>query len=162
VYHDAVLGGGVVVVDGDRLLLVEDVRNPGAWTLPEGRPEIPESPREGVARELEEEAGLSVDPDELTYLYDSAAEPVEGRYMTGIYYAVERVATSGAVEAGTDATDARFFTPAGFEASEGKLKEKYRNPFWFDDLELLLEVARRALDREHRYATVVAPHTDGT
>lgn len=162
VYHNAVLGGGVVVVDGDRLLLVEDFRNPGAWTLPEGRPEIPESPREGVARELREEAGLSVDPDALTYLYDNAAEPVEDKFMMGIYYAVERAKASGTVEAGTDAIDARFWTPAGFEASEQTLKEKYENPFWFDDLELLLDVARRTLERERRYASVIAPHTDTT
>lgn len=162
VYHNAVLGGGVVVVDGDRLLLVEDFRNPGAWTLPEGRPEIPESPREGVARELAEEAGLAVDPNALTYLYDEAAEPVEDKFMMGIYYAVDRAATSGTVEAGTDAIDARFWTPAEFEASDQTLKEKYRNPFWFDDLELLLDVAQRALDRENDYAALVAPHAESS
>lgn len=162
VYHNAVLGGGVVVVDGDRLLLVEDFRNPGAWTLPEGRPEIPESPREGVARELAEEAGLAVDPDALTYLYDEAAEPVEDKFMMGIYYAVDRAATSGTVEAGTDAIDARFWTPAEFEASDQTLKEKYRNPFWFDDLELLLDVAQRVLDRENDYAALVAPHAESS
>lgn len=162
VYHNAVLGGGVVVVDGDRLLLVEDFRNPGAWTLPEGRPEIPESPREGVARELAEEAGLAVDPDALTYLYDEAAEPVEDKFMMGLYYAVDRAATSGTVEAGTDAIDARFWTPAEFEASDQTLKEKYRNPFWFDDLELLLDVAQRVLDRENDYAALVAPHAESS
>lgn len=162
VYHNAVLGGGVVVVDGDRLLLVEDFRNPGAWTLPEGRPEIPESPREGVARELEEEAGLAVDPAALTYLYDEAAEPVEDKFMMGVYYAVDRAATSGTVEAGTDAIDARFWTPAEFEASDQTLKEKYRNPFWFDDLELLLDVAQRALDRGNDYAALVAPHAESS
>lgn len=161
VYHNAVLGGGVVVLDGDRLLLVEDFRNPGAWTLPEGRPEIPESPREGVARELREETGLSVDPAALTYLYDEAAQPVEEKFMMGIYYAVERAATSGTVEAGTDAIDARFWTPEEFAASDQTLKEKYENPFWFDDLDLLRDLARRALEREHRYETVVAPHADG-
>jgi ADP-ribose pyrophosphatase YjhB (NUDIX family) len=160
VYHNAVLGGGVVVVDGDSVLLVEDSRIPGAWTLPEGRPEIPESPREGVARELEEEAGLSVDPADLVYLYDSAAEPVEEKYMMGIYYAVERAATAGRVAAGMDAVDARFWTPAEFVASDQRVKNKYENPFWFDDLDLLLDVAEQAFRREQRYATVLAPHTD--
>jgi len=66
VYHNAVMGGGIVVVDGDAVLLVEDFRNPGAWTLPEGRPEIPESPRRGVARELAEESGLRPGPEGRT------------------------------------------------------------------------------------------------
>jgi ADP-ribose pyrophosphatase YjhB (NUDIX family) len=74
VFHNAVLGCGIVVVDGDELLLVEDFRGPGTWKIPEGVPEIPESPREGAARELEEETGLVVDPDDLVYCYDVGKE----------------------------------------------------------------------------------------
>ena len=44
----------------------------GTWKIPEGRPEIPESPREEMARDLEEVAGLSVDPDAPVSLYDDA------------------------------------------------------------------------------------------
>lgn len=158
VFHNSVLGGGVVVVDGDRLLLVEDFREEGTWKVPEGRPEIPESPREGVARELEEEAGLTVDPADLVYLYDDAKEVVEDMYMMGIYYAVEREQTTGPLDAGTDATDARFWTPEEFAASDQVLRPM-PNPdetrSW-RDLETLHEVATRALEREPRYADLVA------
>ncbi len=163
VFHNAVLGGGVVVVDGERVLLVEDFREPGTWKVPEGRPEIPESPREGVARELEEEAGLSVDPEALVYLYDDAKEVGEEMFMMGIYYAVERSETTGTVEAGTDAIDARFWTPEEFAASEQTLRDM-PNPeetrSWkMGGLDVLRDLAREALDRGSHYE-LFAPHLD--
>lgn len=163
VFHNAVLGGGVVVVDGERVLLVEDFREPGTWKVPEGRPEIPESPREGVARELEEEAGLSVDPEALVYLYDDAKDVGEEMFMMGIYYAVERSETTGAVEAGTDAIDARFWTPEEFAASEQMLRDM-PNPeetrSWkMGGLDVLRDLAREALDRGSHYE-LFAPHLD--
>lgn len=164
VFHNAVLGGGVVVVDDERLLLVEDFRKPGTWKIPEGRPEIPESPRKGVVRELEEEAGLSVDPDALVYLYDDAKEVGEDMHMMGIYYAVDRAEATGEVDGGSDAIDARFWTPAKFEASDQTLKEM-PNPeetrSWNMGLDVLLEQSRQALQRETRCAELFAPHLDG-
>lgn len=159
VFHNSVLGGGAVVIDGERLLLVEDFREEGTWKVPEGRPEIPESPREGVARELEEEAGLAVDPADLVYLYDDAKDVGEEMYMMGIYYAVERSTTSGEVDAGTDATDARFWTPEEFAASDEILRpmpnpEETRS---WNDLESLHEVATAALERDTRYRTLIEP-----
>lgn len=161
VFHNAVLGGGVVVVDDDRVLLIEDFREAGTWKVPEGRPEIPESPREGVARELEEEAGLSVDPDELVYLYDDAKEVVEDMHMMGIYYAIDRASTTGTVEAGSDATDARFWTPETFATSDQELRPM-PNPdetrSWDIGLERLRDLATQALQRDTTYAELFAPH----
>lgn len=145
VFYNPTPGGSAVVVDGDALLLVEDFRDPGEWKLPSGRVELGESPREGVARELVEETGLSVDPDDLVYFYDECGEPVPEQYMVGIDYAVRRSATTGAVEAGSDATDARFVTPAGFEDSDRVLKHTHVERFG-DDLGAVLAAARRALD----------------
>ncbi len=159
VFHNAVLGGGAVVVDGDELLLVEDFRGPGTWKIPEGVPEIPESPREGVARELEEETGLSVDPDDLIYLYDTAKEVGEDMFRMHIVYAVDRDRTAGTLEAGSDATDARFWTPAEFAASSETLRPM-PNPdetrSW-RNLDTLLDVSRKALQRETRYSELIAP-----
>jgi len=104
-----------------------------------------ESPRECVARELEEETNLTVDPADLVYLYDRAAEPVEGQYMVGIYYAVARADTTGPPAAGDDAVDARFVSPAEFAASDCELREKYDNPFWYPNLERLHGIATEAL-----------------
>lgn len=163
VFHNAVLGGGVVVVDGESLLLVEDFRGPGTWKIPEGVPEIPESPREGVARELEEETGLSVDPDELVYLYDVGKEVAEDMFRMHIYYAVDRAETTGPLEAGSDATDARFWTPAEFESSNHSLREM-PNPeetrSWKMGLDVLRDQATKALQRETKYAELFAPHVN--
>jgi len=163
VFHNSVLGGGVVVVDGDELLLIEDFREAGTWKVPEGRPEIPESPREGVARELEEETGLAVDPDELVYLYDDAKEVTADMHMMGIYYAVHRDDTTGTVEAGSDATDARFWTPEAFEASDQELRDM-PNPdetrSWDIGLARLRDLATETLERETTYADLFAPHLD--
>ncbi len=163
VFHNAVLGGGVVVVDGDSLLLVEDFRGRGTWKIPEGVPEIPESPREGVARELEEETGISVDPDDLVYLYDVGKEVKEDMFRMHIYYAVERSETTGRLQAGSDATDARFWTPDAFAASSHSLREM-PNPdesrSWDMGLAVLRDKAKEALERETTYANLFAPHVD--
>ena len=145
VFHNPCPAGGTVVVDGDALLLVEDFRAGGGWKLPEGRVECGESPSEGVARELEEETNLTVAPEDLTYLYDEAGEPVEGQYMAEIYYAVERSATIGDVEAGSDAVDAAFWRPTAFENADVHLREKYKDPFWYPDLDRLHALARDAI-----------------
>lgn len=161
VFHNAVLGGGAVVIDGESLLLVEDFRGPGTWKIPEGVPEIPESPREGVARELEEETGLLVDPDKLVYLYDVGKWVGKGMFRMHIYYAVERSETGGAVEAGSDATDARFWTPAEFETSDHSLRAM-PNPdetrSWDMGLDVLRDQAKKALQRETTYAKLFASH----
>ena len=145
VFYNPTPGGSVAVVDGDSLLLVEDFRAPGEWKLPSGAIEAGESPREGAARELEEETGLSVDPATLTYAHDSAGEPVEGRHMANVTFAADRSATTGTVEADSDATDARFFTPAEFADSAYSVTEVHVDRFGTDSLEWLLGKAQRAL-----------------
>lgn len=161
VFHNAVLGAGVVVVDGERLLLVEDFRGPGTWKIPEGVPEIPESPREGAARELEEETGLSVDPDDLVYLYDVGKHVKKDMFRMHIVYAVDRTETTGPLEAGSDATDARFWTPGEFEAADAVLREM-PNPeetrSWDMGLDVLRDQATKALQRETTYARLFEPH----
>src|SRR6056297_3624060 len=94
VFYNPTPGGSAAVLDGDSVLLVEDFRSPGEWKLPSGRMLLGESPREGVARELQEETGLSVEPADITYFYDEAGEPVENQYMVGIDYAVSRSKTT--------------------------------------------------------------------
>jgi|AntRauMinimDraft_4_1070384.scaffolds.fasta_scaffold00059_32 ADP-ribose pyrophosphatase YjhB (NUDIX family) len=146
VYYNPTPGGSAIVVDGDRLLLVEDFRSPGEWKLPSGRMELGETPREGVARELEEETGLAVDPGDLVYVCDEAGEPVPEQHMVGIDYAVHRSETTGDVEAGSDATDAAFFSVEEFQASEHALKHTHVDRFGEDSLPRLLADAKTALE----------------
>ena len=144
VFYNPTPGGSVAVVDGGSVLLVEDFRSPGEWKLPSGRIELGETPREGVARELEEETSLAVDPADLVYFFDEAGEPADEQYMVGIDFAVHRSGTTGTVAAASDATDAPFFTPAEFAASEYELKHTHVQRFG-DSLEWLVAEATDAL-----------------
>lgn len=147
VFYNPTPGGSVAVVDGDRLLLVEDFRSPGGWKLPSGAVEAGESLREGAARELEEETNLTVDPAALAFVRDGASEPVAGKHMTNVTFAVDRSATTGPLENGSDATDARFFSPDEFTAAEDSFTDVHVDRFGSDSLEWLLELARGALHR---------------
>jgi ADP-ribose pyrophosphatase YjhB (NUDIX family) len=146
VFHNPVPGGSVAVVDGDSLLLVEDFRYDRRWKLPSGAIEVGESPREGAIRELEEETNLSVEPRDLRYLRDAAVEPVEGKHLTTVSFAAPRSATTGTVEAGSDATDARFWTPEEFAQSEDAFTQVHVDRFGSDSLDWLLGEAQAALE----------------
>jgi len=146
VFYNPTPGGSAIVLDGDSVLLVEDFRTPGEWKLPSGRMELGESPREGVARELEEETGLAVDPHALVYVCDESGEPAPGQYMVGIDYAIRRADTTGTLAAGSDATDAQFFTPDEFEASEHVIKDTHVDRFGTDSVSWLVDEAKNALD----------------
>lgn len=156
VFYNPTPGGSAIVVDGDSLLLVEDFRSPGEWKLPSGRMELGEAPRQGVARELEEETGLVADPDDLVYLEDEAGEPAPDQHMVGIDYAIHRDDTTGTLRPGSDATDARFFTPEAFHASDHTLKHTHVDRFGPDSLERLHHDAIAALDaNEYRERTTI-------
>ncbi|WP_459191781.1 NUDIX domain-containing protein [Halosimplex sp. J119] len=111
VYRNPVPMGRATVVDGDSLLLVElgVGEDAGEWALPGGRLEHGESPRAGAARELEEETGLSVAPADLTLVGDGFLEFAETT-MVSFNYAAPADTATGALDAGSDAADARFFS----------------------------------------------------
>ncbi len=58
---------GVIVTDGERILLGHATRSP-RWDIPKGVAESGENLAEAAARELHEETGLVVSPDELVPL----------------------------------------------------------------------------------------------
>ncbi len=58
---------GVIVGDGERILLGHATRSP-RWDIPKGEAEPGEDFAAAAARELREETGLSVTPGELTAL----------------------------------------------------------------------------------------------
>ena len=59
-----------VVFENDRLLLVRELLDGGAWTLPGGWIDINEPPSLAVERELREEAGIIVKARKLLAVYD--------------------------------------------------------------------------------------------
>ena len=58
---------GVIVTDGERLLLGHATRSP-RWDIPKGTREPDESFVDAAVRELREETGLVASPDELVAL----------------------------------------------------------------------------------------------
>lgn len=74
--------GALVERDGDVLL----VRQDGQWMLPGGEVERGESHGEALVRELEEEAGLRVEPGPLRALVENRY--VRGEATTGFHFAV--------------------------------------------------------------------------
>lgn len=58
---------GVIVTDGTQVLLGHATRSP-RWDIPKGVMLPGEAPRQAAARELQEETGLAVPPDELSAL----------------------------------------------------------------------------------------------
>jgi ADP-ribose pyrophosphatase YjhB (NUDIX family) len=113
VYRNPSPTASVVVVDGDRVLLIKRALEPdaGEWGLPAGFLELDESPAEAAARELREETGLSVSPADLDLLDTVTSVGVSGRHVVSLGYVVPRHEVQGRVTAGEEVVDARFWDP---------------------------------------------------
>jgi ADP-ribose pyrophosphatase YjhB (NUDIX family) len=59
-----------VVFEDDRILLVRELMDGGAWTLPGGWIDINEPPSQAVERECREEAGMIVKANKLLAVFD--------------------------------------------------------------------------------------------
>jgi len=114
----------VAVFDGEDALFVERSVSPheGEWDLPGGFVEADEGPAAGAARELAEETGVRVDPDDLD-LCGVGHERRDGRSLVPVVYAVDRADTAGEVRAGSDADAARFTTPARLHEAGEEVRE---------------------------------------
>ncbi|MGD0628352.1 MAG: NUDIX hydrolase [Terracidiphilus sp.] len=104
------VGVGAVVVDEGRVLLVRRGREPlkGQWSLPGGLLEVGESLTAGVAREVKEETGLTVEPLELVELLDRIhrdGERVRYHYVIADYLC--RL-VNGELKAASDADAVRW------------------------------------------------------
>jgi len=105
-------GVGAVVLDGDRVLLVRRGQPPsqGKWSIPGGLVELGERLEDAVVREVEEEAGLRVRILGLCgvidrVVRDEGSEAVRYHWIIIDYVAVVE---GGALQAGSDAADARW------------------------------------------------------
>lgn len=135
VWHNPAPCAVVAVVDrtgpDPAVLCVERGVPPGVgeWTLPGGHIEIGEEPETAAARELAEETGVTVNPDALDLLDATTVPPRDGKHVVTIHYVVDREATGGEPAAGSDATAARFRSPAEFDASNETFRPVHEDRF---------------------------------
>ncbi len=100
----------MILVDKNRVLLVKRRNEPfsGRWALPGGFVEEGETVEEAAVREMREETGVDVELAQLLGVYSNPDRDPRGRVISAVYE-VER-ADGGAVDAGTDASSARFWS----------------------------------------------------
>lgn len=107
-YENPIPATAAVVIDSDhRLLLVRRSVEPGKglWCLPGGFMEIGETPEQCVLRELQEETGLSGNIDRFIGI-EMSQSPLHESVLVAAYIISD---WKGAMKAGDDAEEARFF-----------------------------------------------------
>ncbi len=122
-----ILGVGAIIIEGERVLLVERGREPlkGYWSLPGGVLEVGEKLADGIKREVLEETGLEIELLSVVEIFErimrDAAGVVEYHYVLIDYLC--RV-SGGALKAGDDVSIARWversFLP-DYRITEGTL-----------------------------------------
>lgn len=107
-----VVGVGVVIVDGDRVLLIKRGAPPrvGQWSLPGGGQELGETHVETAQREALEETGLAVEILGTIDVVDSITRNDDSRVRFH-YTLIDVLArpTGGTLQAGGDAMEACWF-----------------------------------------------------
>ncbi|HEX6495523.1 MAG TPA: NUDIX hydrolase [Acidobacteriaceae bacterium] len=109
-----IAGVGAVVLDGDgRVLLVRRGQQPllGEWSLPGGALELGERLEDGVRREVQEETGLDVEPEEIVAVFDHISHAGDDQARVRFHYVLVDYRCSlrsGTLASATDATDARW------------------------------------------------------
>jgi 8-oxo-dGTP diphosphatase len=113
-----IVGVGVVVWNGDRVLLIRRNKAPrrGHWSLPGGAQQLGETVAEAARREVKEEADLEIELGEIVATVDMIERDPDGRvryHYTLIDFVAE--AASATLQPGTDAAEARWFGVAEIE-----------------------------------------------
>ena len=104
---------GAVVLDGDRVVLVQRGREPqkGLWSIPGGALRVGETLEEGACREVREESGLQVSVVERVEVVDRIIRDQQGRVeyhyvLVGFLCRLE----GGDLKAADDADAARWIS----------------------------------------------------
>ena len=113
-----IVGVGVVVWHGDRVLLVRRDKPPrrGQWSLPGGAQQLGETLAEAARREVKEEVALEIELGEIVAGLDLIERDPDRRvryHYTLIDFTAE--AASSVLRPGSDAADARWFTLSQIE-----------------------------------------------
>ena len=122
-----IVGVGAIIIEGDRVLLVERGQEPlaGVWSLPGGVVEAGEHLKDAVRREVAEETGLEVEPVAMVEIFERIMPDQAGRteyhYVLIDYLCRVR---GGALAAGSDARRAEWVPRqelASYRITEGTL-----------------------------------------
>lgn len=110
-YRNSIPVAGVFAVKDDEVVMIKRGGQPhiGKWSYPAGYLEYDEKPEEGAVRELREETGLEADKKDLKLVTTIHLEHPD-KYVVGNAYAIDFRKLEGALKAGSDAEDARFWT----------------------------------------------------
>jgi ADP-ribose pyrophosphatase YjhB (NUDIX family) len=113
-----IVGVGVVVWHGERVLLVERGKPPraGHWSLPGGAQQLGETVAQAAHREVMEEVGLEVALGDIVATVDLIERDPDDRvryHYTLVDFVAE--ASSVTLRPGSDAADARWFSVAEIE-----------------------------------------------
>jgi ADP-ribose pyrophosphatase YjhB (NUDIX family) len=112
------VGVGAIIVRGGRVLLIRRGQAPllGEWSLPGGVLECGETLREAAVREAREETGLIVQAGDQLGVYERVTRGDDGRVRYH-YVLIDFlcVPAGGQLQAGSDATDARWFSSQELE-----------------------------------------------
>lgn len=108
-----IVGVGAVIVQDGRALLVRRNTEPlkGEWSVAGGALELGEELRQGAAREVREETGLSVEVGQVLDVFDSIFPDPDGR--TQYHYVLIDflcVPIAGAAAAGSDVCEVKWVT----------------------------------------------------
>lgn len=128
IWRNASPVSAVIVEKDDQILFVKRGIEPGKgkWSLPAGFLEYEERPDQGAVRELEEETGLKVDPDDMEFLEALNMERFPGQRLIATVYRIDYENVEGELNAGDDAVEASFWNLEELRKDE---KEELRSHF---------------------------------
>lgn len=132
------VGAFVFAADG-ALLMIQRAHEParGQWSIPGGLVEVGETLHAAVAREVEEETGLRVEPvamvEVVERIHRDEAPGVRVRYhYVLIDYLCRPVVKAGdagyAIRAGSDASDVRWVPAQEWQSEHSPLIESFTRP----------------------------------